>query len=86
LIFKQGDETTDLSYWLASSCVYPSFGNGYAFFGVQCIFNESVRMYDTIYSDGGPSGVFQYYGLRPVVSLKSNVQIGEKEGEIWTLK
>ena len=60
--------------------------NGYAFFGLQCIFNDFVSMYDTLYSDGGPSGVYQYYGVRPVVSLKSNVQIGEKEGEIWTLK
>ncbi|MDD4375318.1 MAG: hypothetical protein PHR25_00865 [Clostridia bacterium] len=91
LMFKEGNVTTDMYYWLASSCVYAYFDDGYAYFDdgyayfyVRCVNGGYVDTYYMFGSNGYSNN--DYYAVRPVVSLKSNVQIGEKIGEVWKLK
>lgn len=67
LLFKEGNAP----YWLGSECVYCV--TDVASFGLRCVNSGDVYYYGLAYSDGreySPS-----YGVRPVVSLKSSVQV-----------
>ncbi len=72
-----------VSYWLASSCVYANSNNAY--FGMRYVDSGgSVRNGSLYYSAG-----FVYspgYGVRPVVSLKSDIQLGEGTDGSYDIK
>ena len=84
LIFRNITNTGNISYWLSSSCVDADFNSGYAYFNVRCVSDSYVDTARMFYSDG--DSYDRYLPVRPIVSLKSNVQIGDKEGEVWKLK
>ena len=66
------------SYWLSSRCVFPSLGD--AFFRVCTINDDKLYACNLSYSNNlGYSGEFT---LRPVITLKSNIQLDEtNQGE-----
>ena len=73
------------TYWLASPCVGADFDNGYAYFCVHDVYSTGV----------GSGGMFlsydffdcNAYAVRPVVSLKSNVQLTQNnEKTAWEIK
>ncbi|MDD2627908.1 MAG: hypothetical protein PHR25_03470 [Clostridia bacterium] len=81
MIFKEEIGTNNLRYWLASSCVYMSVD--WITFDVRWISGEALAsptMFDVI-GDSYENSL----SVRPVISLKSNVQIGEKAGDMWKL-
>ncbi len=73
------------TYWLASPCVSMAFGLSDANFLVRCVGSAGVdasgafgsNVYSSIYA----------YAVRPVVSLKSNIQLTRDAGETeWKIK
>ena len=75
------------TYWLASPCVNANFniGSSAAYFSVRSVYSTSVSanyMFRSVdYSDCGT------YAVRPVVSLKSNIQLTRDTGETaWEIK
>ena len=83
LIFKN-QFCMDLEYWLASSCVYADFDGGRVHFFVRYVDGDYVGGDHIFNSYGYEYG--NYYPVRPVVSLKSGVKLGEKVNGVWTLK
>ena len=77
-------------YWLSSSCVYADFGYGGAYFEVRIVASSGVGAYSTFHSDG--CGYSSMCGLRPVVTLSSDIQVvDETDGgttleKAWELK
>ena len=63
--------TREHSYWLASECV--TAGGSNAIWGLRNVSGASVYSNDLFYSNGNETN--GNYGVRPVVSLKSNVNI-----------
>ena len=76
---------TKNTYWLASPCVNAYFIIGDAYFYVRYVFSANVGagyMFDSL-------GASDYitYAVRPVVSLKSNVQLEQNtEKTAWVIK
>ncbi len=72
-----------VSYWLASSFVYAC--SIYARFGMRNVYSGGYVNYYYLYNSYGyvysPS-----YGVRPVVSLKSDIQLGEGTSGSYDLK
>ena len=72
-----------VSYWLASSCVYTD--SNFAGFGVRCVYSSGYVNYSILYDSYGyvysPS-----FGVRPVVSLKSDIQLGEGASGSYDIK
>ncbi len=66
-------------YWLASRCV--NITSYYAYFGVRFVNSGVVSYYIIAYSYGGERGVG--IGLRPVVSLKSDIQLKKDDNGVW---
>ena len=62
-------------YWVAARCV--GCGSGYAYFGLRYA-GSNMGGYDMFYSNSRTYG--NYYRLRPVVSLGSDVQITPSTG------
>ena len=78
-IFGDNDQ---FRFWLASRIVIGYYDD--AVWGLFFISSDALYEHDLYYSDGGENGY--YYYVRPVVSLKSNIQ-GEKDASgIWQLK
>ena len=72
------------TYWLASSCVYASLLDHYAYFGVRSVGSTRVDAYDMFHSGGTSTGYA--YALRPIVSLASNIQIvAGADAGTWTV-
>ena len=59
------------TYWLASRCVY--CGSNYACFGVRRVYDDYVS-FNNVYAARG-STLNPSYGVRPVVSLSSDIQV-----------
>ena len=70
-IITKGTGTSNLSQWLASPYVICLSGN--ARFGLRTVFGGGVNRGDLFYSYGDSD--CYYYRVRPVVSLKSDIQI-----------
>jgi len=67
----------DKYYWLSSSCAYVRFYDDVADFDVRNVGGDRVGAYYLYTSIGGENdGV---YGLRPVVTLSSSIQVVDKE-------
>ena len=64
-------------YWLASPWI--STYGGYAYFGLRGVINGFVDYNGLFHSYGNIYGI-TYYGVRPVVSLESDISITEGEG------
>ena len=68
--------SSNSDYWLASRCV--TISSVYAAFGISCVWGNTI--------DGSAlyeSDQFNFNGaycLRPVVSLNSNIKIGDGDG------
>ena len=84
LIFRSNE------YWLSSSCVDADFGNDYAGFDMRYVRGSGVYAYSMLVSlDAEDANVS---GLRPVVTLSSNIQVvDESDGgttaeKAWELK
>ena len=73
------------AYWLASPCVNALFGGSYAYFYVRYVYSASVDMCEMFYSNDISN--FDTFAVRPVVSLKSNIQLTRDIGETeWKIK
>ena len=73
------------TYWLASPCVYAIFYSSYARFSVRFVNSAIVNADNMFYSDG--SSNYATCAVRPVVSLKSNIQLTRNTGETaWEIK
>ena len=59
------------SYWLASECAYAN--SNYADWGLRCVYSGDVD-YTNLCNSGGYESSYSY-GVRPVVSLRSDVNI-----------
>ena len=83
LIFRKS-LNKNISYWLASSCVDAYFNRGSAYFCVRCVNSGSVSDCGVFDSLGGEDD--DYYPVRPVAILKSNIQIIEKSPKgVWQI-
>ena len=73
------------TYWLASPCVYAIFGGSFAYFYVRYVGSTDVSAYFVFGSyDRSYCGTC---AVRPVVSLKSNVQLEQNtEKTAWVIK
>ena len=82
IFIKDSSDSNYSTYWLSSRCVDAQY-NG-TFFRVHIVHSggvEAFNLYCSYDYDNTTS-----YCLRPVVSLKSDVQIGEKVGDAFTIK
>ena len=72
-------------YWLASPCVSADFYDSVAGFGVRCVGSTDVNALDMFDSEGGL--YVDTCAVRPVVSLKSNIQLTRNTGETeWKIE
>ena len=74
LLFANTSSGTSSYYWLSSQYVYTS--NGVCGFGLLHVSNGRVYGYDFCKSYGNMHSYS--YGIRPVVSLKSNIKVTEE--------
>ena len=73
------------TYWLASPCVYAYFNYSNAAFDVRYVYSTGVSAGIMFNSHGNSSGLT--CAVRPVVSLKSNVQLEQNaEKTAWEIK
>lgn len=78
------------AYWLSSSCVHANFGGDYAVFCVRIVNSSNVNAYILYFSRGSERS--RVYGLRPVVTLSSDIQVvdesdrGTTAETAWELK
>ena len=81
-IITKGKGTSNVNQWLASCCVVC---NSYdAHFGVRNLYNVYVNG-NYLYYSYGDSGYSYGYRLRPVVSLKSDIQLSGNSNDGWTI-
>lgn len=69
----------DHGYWLASKCA--SANAEYFIYRTHAIFNESVNLSRLADSDGKDRTVS--FGVRPVVSLVSDIELKKNENGVW---
>ena len=76
------NNTDSKYYWLASRCVFADYGC--ADFGVRFVYDGGVGGSFLAYSDGyeDPGGD----GVRPVVSLASDIQLEPNGTNAWKFK
>ena len=73
------------TYWLASPCVSADFSRSYAYFRVRYVC--STYVYANNMFDSCDNSNFNTFAVRPVVSLKSNVQLEQNtEKTAWVIK
>ena len=73
------------TYWLASPCVYARVDYSIASFRVHRVLSASVSAGDMFISNDG--SFHETHAVRPVVSLKSNVQLEQNaEKTAWVIK
>ena len=75
-------EGTEPRYWLASECAYASSDN--VSWMLRCVEDGDVSSLSDFYYNGGPEAI-NSSGVRPVVSLKSDVSL-EWDGKEWKIK
>ena len=74
------------TYWLASPCVHAHFGLSRAFFLVRYVSSTGVVSASDLFYSNGASDIGTC-AVRPVVSLKSNIQLTRDTGETeWEIK
>ncbi len=81
IFIKDSSGSNYSTYWLSSRCV--NANSTYAFLHVRYVASGLVNAY-YLYTSSASTGDNSYC-LRPVVSLKSDVQIGEKVGDTFKL-
>ena len=74
MLFSRTSDGQD--YWLASP--FTGTDSGYDYFGLRLVVGGRVYDNDLFYTYGNPGN--GYYGVRPVVSLESNVSISGGDG------
>ena len=74
---------TEPNYWLASDYAYAS--NSSVYWGLRSVYNGRVNECDHLYGSDGYKGNYGRGGVRPVVSLKSDVSL-EWDGKEWKIK
>lgn len=86
MLFRDTANSSNISYWLANSCV-GSYSNKQSGFFMRCVLNGSVNGnplgfgYSSYFSDM-PLG----YGIRPIVYLKSSIQTnGKNSSGAWNI-
>ncbi len=72
-----------VSYWLASSFVCTD--SSYAYFGMRVVSSSGYVNSLSLYASNG-NVISTSYGVRPVVSLKSDIQLGEGTDGSYDLK
>ena len=76
-LFMGKDEENYLtSYWLSSRCIYANDEN--AGFYIRCIYPGNISAFGLYYSNNGITA--REFALRPVITLKSNIQVMSGEG------
>ena len=81
-LLAKGATSYNRTQWLASSCVFcVSFS---AWFGV-CIIDSGNVSYSNLYNSNG-YGYYNGLTVRPVVTLKSNIQFTGSSSEGWTIQ
>jgi len=64
------------TYWLSSPCVYANFFDNYAFYGVRYVDSNHVYSFSLFCSLDGLNGALcSKLAVRPVVKLKSNINV-----------
>ena len=81
-IITNGTGTSSKNQWLASRFVFGIFGS--ADWGLFSINSDALDGYLLYYSYGRESGSGYY--VRPVVSLKSDIQLSGNSNDGWTIK
>ena len=86
MLFRNGVDTDNIAYWLASCCVYS--GSNLSYFYVHSLRSGDVGC---AYVGEGRSDLFNElsdcYGVCPIVYLKSNIQTsGKDSSEAWKIE
>ena len=81
MLFRNTADSSNVTYWLGSS--YAGAGTNGAFFGVRYVYSGNVDRYSLWYSSTGLNS--DSYGVRAVVSLKSDVELTPSGKNSWTL-
>ena len=79
-IISNGTESSAVEQWLASRCVWCNFE--YAHFAVYYV-NGGVNVSNLYFSNGNSSS--NIYCVRPVVTLKSDIQLSGNSNDGWTI-
>ena len=79
-IISNGTESSAVEQWLASRCVWCNFK--YAHFAVYYV-NGGVNVSSLYFSNGNSSS--NIYCVRPVVTLKSDIQLSGNSNDGWTI-
>ena len=79
-IISNGTESSAVEQWLASRCVWCNFE--YAHFAVYYV-NDGVNVSSLYFSNGNSSS--NIYCVRPVVTLKSDIQLSGNSNDGWTI-
>ena len=77
------DTENDQYYWLGSSYVIAS--SDCADFGLYLVYDSGVYGTTLFYSYGGCNDESDSFGLRPVVSLESDVSLSEVGDGTWNI-
>lgn len=78
------NNTDSKYYWLASRCVCE--GSNYASFGVRVVVSNDGRVDVNYLAYSYGYGYYNYYGVRPVVSLASDIQLEPNGTNAWKFK
>lgn len=81
-MITEGTGNSNLTQWIASRAINCS--SGYAGFRVRNLYNGNMS-YDALYESNGVSNN-PSFTVRPVVSLKTNVQLKGNSEDGWTVK
>ena len=81
-MITKGTGNSNLTQWIASRAINCS--NGYAGFRVRNLYNGNMS-YDALYESNGDSNN-PSFTVRPVVSLKTNVQLERNSEDGWIIK
>lgn len=80
MLFKSSDSQY---YWIGSQYVYTH--SKYAYFGLRAVGDRNIGNYPLYNSTGNDSGYEKAYGIRPVVSLKSDLQYTSNGNNKWII-
>ena len=80
MLFRNTANSSDISYWLTSRCIYVYPDNDIARFGVRCVRSGSLSDYGFLYGYSNDFIEYPYsLGVRPIVYLKSTIQTSGKD-------
>ncbi len=91
IIFKNEENSDNISYWLASRGIYTDSSGSGTYFYSRCITENTVK-YSKYLGAGTRNAFFQNsnnvenYGVRPIVYLKASVKTtGQDSNGAWTI-